>query len=104
MKKLFTLSLLILSCTTCTPNVIVPAAVPHAPATVQDTNLCPAADANLQRLACIPVGQPYTLKGKSFTEFCQETQNNGVYINPKCLSQITTCSQEDACNNPTTGN
>jgi hypothetical protein len=56
---------------------------------------------NLQKLACIPIGKPYTDKGKSFTEFCQETQSAGISIHPDCLATITSCGQVNSCS--TTG-
>ena len=61
---------------------------PHATPVVTDTDKCQLAEIHLKELKCIPTDQPYTKKGKSFTQFCQETQANGIFINPKCLSDL----------------
>jgi DNA transposition AAA+ family ATPase len=54
-------------------------------------------------LQCIPTNQPYTKKGKSFTQFCQEKQAQGISIEPKCLSTIVSCDQMDVCTHTSTG-
>lgn len=38
-----------------------------------------------------------TKKGKTFTQFCQETQNAGIALDPKCLSEVTSCLGIDKC-------
>lgn len=68
---------------------------PHPTPIVNDTNFCDAAQTNLLKLNC-SLGQP-TAKGKSFGDFCRETQNNGIEIDPKCLAGITDCEQIQAC-------
>ena len=68
---------------------------PHATPAVQDTEFCAAADAHLVSLSC--VSNPYTKRGKTFTQFCQETQAAGIYLNPKCLSTVTSCDQINQC-------
>lgn len=55
------------------------------------------ADSNKNKYCC-EVGAK-TKKGKTYTEFCIEKQNQGVFLNPKCLSTITSCNQIDACTN-----
>lgn len=64
---------------------------------VTDTEQCDLAQINLLRLRC-PEGNP-TKKGKTFSDFCKETQNNGIFLNPKCLATLTDCSQIDSCTN-----
>lgn len=101
MKRLLTIPLLFilsLSCNGCPPDPSVP---PHPTPTVQDTDKCGAAEVNLKKLKCIPVDKPYTKKGKSFTQFCEETQAAGIFLNPKCLSEITACDQMDHCTGTT---
>lgn len=72
---------------------------PPAPEPVtQDIQLCATAETNLKKLKCIPEGA-YTKKGKTFTQFCEETQKNGVFLNPKCLSTITECNKMKSCTN-----
>jgi hypothetical protein len=38
-----------------------------------------------------------TKKGKSFTQFCEETQNAGIALNPECIANIINCSDVDKC-------
>jgi len=68
---------------------------------VQDTEWCQAAEINLQQLDCIPDDQPYTKKGLTFTQFCEQKHEDGVFLNPKCLAtevtEKTTCSYVDVC-------
>ncbi len=65
---------------------------------VRDSAYCDLAETHLKQLKCIPDGA-FTKKGKSFSDFCQETQINGVFVNPKCLSEIVSCDQMDVCTN-----
>jgi len=60
---------------------------------VRDQEYCEAAQKNLNDLRC-ELGNP-TKRGKSFAQFCRETQDNGVSVYPKCLSIITNCDQID---------
>lgn len=62
---------------------------------VVDTNYCKDAEVHLLELKCA-VGQP-TKKGVPFEEFCKQTQNAGIFINPKCLSTVATCEAVDIC-------
>ena len=62
---------------------------------VTDTEYCDLAQTHLLQLKC-EEGNP-TKKGKSFSIVCRETQTNGIFINPKCLSQITSCDQVNTC-------
>jgi hypothetical protein len=58
---------------------------------------CAAADAHLQALGCIPKGQPYTANNKTFTQFCEDTMKNGIDLSPKCIAQVNSCNQINAC-------
>lgn len=104
MKKflfsIFVLSFLIVACgTNQTPSVLAVAPPPQVA-----SNYCAAAETHLKTLGCISITAPYTLKGKNFTEFCQETQSNGIDLGPQCLSTITSCNQMDSCAGTTKGN
>lgn len=72
---------------------------------VTDTDQCAPAEQHLHDLCsadpgknnyCCRVVAP-TKKGKSYTQFCQEKQNEGVFLNPKCIESVTSCDQIDAC-------
>lgn len=78
---------------------------PHPTPEVADTALCPNADEHLTQLCqadpvknkyCCQVVAP-TKKGKNFTQFCIEKQNEGLFLNPRCLSTVTSCDQIDVC-------
>jgi hypothetical protein len=74
------------------------AACPNGPAPIMDgIQYCQAAENHLKDLGCIPKDKPYTLNGKSFSVFCQETMMNGINLHPKCLYQITSCNQMNMC-------
>jgi hypothetical protein len=88
-KKLSPLLLLIL-CVACPSQDSVPE--PEIPV-VEGTEWCERAEKNLVALGC-EEGKP-TKKGKSFAQVCKETQDNGVDLNPKCLSTIKSCDQID---------
>ncbi len=74
---------------------------PQPTPVVKDTEWCQAAEVNLQQLECIPDDQPYTKKGLTFTQFCEQKHEDGVFLNPKCLAtevtEKTTCSYIDVC-------
>lgn len=93
MKYILFLSLIILgpncSANTNQSSVAIPTPV------VTDTQYCDLAQSHLIALKC-DEGNP-TKKGKSFSTVCRETQDNGIFINPKCLSEVTTCDQIDSC-------
>lgn len=94
------------------------------PPVINDSHECEAACANLQRLRC-PEGEPIDM-GKSCKEvnqcvgldgkpdpkqycgtnghcmvtcvqFCIDTQNQGVWLDPACVKQITSCEQIHSC-------
>ena len=86
------------------------------PPTVTDQNLCPAACANLQKLGC-DEGKPIDMKRACLKDgdcdtnqscsagtctasceaFCRSTENEGVWLDPGCVSRITSCKQIDSC-------
>lgn len=74
----FSLSMLAAHCDP-PPVVIVP----------PDTDKCPEACANLQVLGC-EEGDPLP-DGLTCTEFCVRTQNQGAWLDPKCLASVTSC-------------
>lgn len=90
------ISVIVSACSTQTTVPTPTKPQPPAPAHLNDIGYCDAAEANLKALGCIPQGA-YTDKGKSFTVFCQETETNGVSLNARCLSTITSCAQENSC-------
>lgn len=77
---------------------------PHPTPIVTDSASCEAAQANLLAEEGTPMakanglhhgcaeGEP-TKKGKSFAQFCMETQKSGIALYPKCLAKIDSCSQ-----------
>ncbi len=60
-----------------------------------DTYMCELAERHLIALNC-PEGRP-TKRGKPFAEVCKELQDNGIFVNPKCLSLVETCAGVDVC-------
>jgi hypothetical protein len=36
---------------------------------------------------------PVDVPNKSCTDFCKDQQNNGLYLNPRCLLQIKSCDE-----------
>ena len=80
---------------------------PHTTPVVKDTAMCSDADVHITQLCnadhiknkyCCDVVAP-TKKGKSFTQFCTEKQNEGLFLNPSCLAQVTSCEQINVCTN-----
>lgn len=87
------------------------------PPVVTDQVQCAAACANLQRLGCdegnpidmhtkcdaritCPTGQACSALGTCMvtcTQFCIDTENAGVWLDPVCVSKITACNQIDQC-------
>jgi hypothetical protein len=92
--------LFILICSCCNQET---KSLPSLPQVTTDISYCQAAEINLKNLKCIPSDIPYTKKGLSFTEFCIEVERRGVFINPKCLSEMKDCNQETNCLNPDGG-
>ena len=94
MKKtiIFTLiSTLIIGCQL-TDNYITP---PKPTPQVQDTKYCVLAEKRLLELGC-EEGLPLK-DGTGFAKFCEDTQSNGIFLNPKCLSEIKSCEEVNVC-------
>lgn len=68
---------------------------PRPTPVVTDTQYCDTAEANLIKLGC-PEGKP-TKRGTRFGDLCRELHENGIFLNPQCLSTIVTCSAVDVC-------
>lgn len=72
------------------------------PHPVTDTDKCDAAELKLQELQCKDVrgrliGGP-NLSGAPFAETCRTNQQEGgIWMNPKCLSEIKSCKEIDPC-------
>ena len=75
------------------PNDFAPIPTPE----VKDTDACDAAGQRLEELHCKEASP--TKQGKSFAQFCKETQAAGIFLNPVCLSKITNCNQVNCCTN-----
>lgn len=60
-----------------------------------DMGYCAEAEKNLLKLDC-KEGKP-TKRGKTFYQFCQETESNGIFLNAQCLTKITNCNQINEC-------
>ena len=63
--------------------------------------MCTAAEAKLLSLSCTD-SRGKLLGGKnehgvSFTDRCKNVQDNGVFLNPRCLSNIHACSEVNPC-------
>lgn len=101
-KPLTTLALLLLlGCPAATPQPVTP------PGPAPDTDACALMCAHIgpSGLKC-PEGMDVydsstpPLSGKkpgdpnmTCTEFCQQEQTNGVFLNPKCVALVPSCSQ-----------
>lgn len=97
--------IILLTITDCLNGNPQPTVQPHPTPIVVDTEYCAAAETNLQTLCdkdkvgnkyCCDTVSP-TKKGKDFKTVCQDIQNNGIAISPRCLSTITACGQIDTC-------
>lgn len=90
--------LIILGCPKNNKNNLVP---PKPTPIIVDIDYCEQAEINLKKLKCIPSDKPYTKKGLSFKQFCEKKQNDGIFLNPKCLAievtEKTGCSYVDVC-------
>lgn len=86
------------------------------PPQITDQDQCAPACANLQKLGC-DEGKPIDMKKACLRDadcdsrqsctagtctascetFCRSTENEGVWLDPVCVSKITACSQIDTC-------
>lgn len=97
MKKIFliliTTILLGANCENTTQHNLRPKPTPES------TNFCKAAEFNLLKV-CPIYAQPtktMIVNGETFKDFCENTQNNGIFIDPECLSKVTSCDQVPIC-------
>jgi len=110
--RLFALALPVLLLATCRQS---PEITPQPPV-ITDQHMCSAACANLQTLKC-EEGDPvdmkkkcagsedcvpgqYCLKGTCYVscdDFCVDTQNAGVWLDPTCVSRIQSCKEIEMC-------
>ena len=93
-----------------------PGVTPQPPV-ITDQDKCQAACANLQHLGC-DEGNPIDMHTKCLitadcasgqtcsalgtcmvtcVQFCIDTENQGVWLDPACVASITSCSQIDQC-------
>ena len=96
--------LILTACSNCSPAQERPIDYRDTPV-VKDSDSCGTAQKHLNDLCnadpsknsyCCAVVED-TKKGKNFETFCHETQDNGIFIDPTCLSSIVDCSQIDMC-------
>lgn len=73
------------------------------PAVIVDTNECGPACVHLMELGCeegLPVEVPADGGGTrlaSCGEVCKNTQDHGVWLNPKCVQTIKSCADVESC-------
>lgn len=67
----------------------------------EDTDVCPAAEKNLEKLQCLDrAGDPMWVNkvGERFTETCRKAQEEGrIFMNPACISSALSCEKINAC-------
>ncbi len=71
-----------------------PGPVPPPTPVVVDTDQCGAAGSNIAKVCPELAATP---SGKSFAAFCEETQDNGIALNPVCLAAAKSCAEMDSC-------
>lgn len=95
MKKLITLCLALFAMAPdCTPPSPVPPPIP-APPTPPNSDRCVNACSHLTLLKC-PEAEPIKLADGSVVtceQFCRETQQQGVWLNPACVETVKTCAE-----------
>lgn len=78
-----------------------PEAGPITPPPVRDTDWCREAELRLEALECRdPRGDPMWVnrRGERFAVTCRVAhQEGGVSLNPRCIAQVKSCSEVDAC-------
>ena len=92
MVRVVTLLLFTLSC-----QVGPPAPAPIPPT---DTDFCAPMCEHLSKLGCeegqpvynSDLGGPVGVPNQSCTAFCEQVQEFGYFVNPRCVSQVTSCS------------
>lgn len=106
-SKIFAISLMLGSFSLFNDCAPINGEPPKPTPVVTDTDQCGAAEQHLHDLCvvdavknnyCCQIVAP-TKKGKGYTQFCQEKQSQGVFLNPKCVANVTSCDQIDSCTN-----
>lgn len=86
----------------CPTHTMTPAVAPiPSPEPPKDTSLCGAACRHLADLSCEegkPVYNsdlpgPRDVPNQSCESFCEEMQDKGLFVNPRCLLTIKTCDE-----------
>ena len=87
-----------------TPMFVLAAALATLAATCQqppviieapNTELCPAACDNLRLLGC---EEAEDVDGLTCEQFCERTQKQGAWLDPKCVAAVTSCEEiEQKC-------
>jgi hypothetical protein len=97
MKKRLAAVMLValVACDACPPSPPPDPVRPTPTPVPTDTEYCDLAENHLTELNCVE-GQP-TKKGVHFGAVCRELQSRGVFINPKCLTEIKSCAEVDVC-------
>jgi hypothetical protein len=63
---------------------------------VVETNWCPKAESNLEKLKC--KARDGSLMYIDFTASCVRLQEDGgIFVNPKCIATSTTCEKIKKC-------
>jgi len=67
--------------------------------TAESTSYCKAAETNLLNVCPLYAQPTKTMisNGETFKDFCENTQNNGIFIDPECLSKVKSCGDIDIC-------
>lgn len=97
MKKILALltALLLTQCTSAAPTEI--RIIPKdSLEEIKDTELCPLAEKHLKLLYCIPLNKPFQ-NDETFTQFCEESQLRKIFLNPRCLTLISSCEEVQTC-------
>ena len=107
------LFVLVLSCSVATPEPVTPTPMPEV---IVDTSECTKACDNLRKLGCSEGDPIVTNTGCVTTDdcpsfqrcesgrcvascevFCNDTQTQGVWLDPTCVAEITGCERIDSC-------
>lgn len=60
---------------------------------IKDSDYCLAAHNNITKLHCTFEDKHH----RTFLQFCLDTRDNALWLNPKCLSLSNYCSQASNC-------
>lgn len=98
MRKILTLlsiAVLLVACSSTTP-IEIRISPKDSLEEIKDTELCPLAEKHLKLLYCIPLNKSFQ-NGETFTQFCEESQLRKIFLNPRCLSLISSCDEVKTC-------